>query len=170
MNKPQPTEHHPYFQRYIDLVRDGDFQTLLPANTQAAVDFFTSIPPEKHNYQYDVDKWTIKQVLMHIIDTERVFSYRALVCLRGDSSITLPPMDEDHYAAHVDISHRSMQSLVDEFVAVRLNTALLFQHATEEQTTFLATMPTHAVSARALAFILLGHTLHHMKVIQERYL
>ena len=96
MNRPEKIEYNPYFQSYIDLVELGDFQEIFTKNTKQTIDFFNSIPLEKHNYKYGIDKWTIKEVLMHIIDTERVFAYRTLVCLRGDNKTSLQMKNKEH--------------------------------------------------------------------------
>jgi uncharacterized damage-inducible protein DinB len=170
MNRPEKTEYNPYFQAYIDLVEAGDFQHNFIANTKNTIEFFENIPIEKHNYKYGADKWTIKEVLMHLIDTERVFAYRALVCLRGDNKTPLHSMDDNLYAANIDVTQRTMESLVEEFKAVRSNSTLLFQHVTAEQSQFLGNGITYPVSARALGFIMIGHILHHVHIIKTRYL
>jgi uncharacterized damage-inducible protein DinB len=170
MNRPEKIEYNPYFQDYIDLVPVGDFQKTFLENTQTTVDFFKNIPSEKHNYKYGIDKWTIKEVLMHIIDTERVFAYRTLVCLRGDNKTPLHSMDDMLYASNIDVTHRTMESLLEEFKSVRNNSSLLFQNVTEEQSKFLGNGVTHNFSARALGLIMMGHILHHINVLKARYL
>lgn len=170
MNRPEKIEYNPYFQSYIDLVELGDFQEIFTKNTKQTIDFFNSIPLEKHNYKYGIDKWTIKEVLMHIIDTERVFAYRTLVCLRGDNKTPLHSMDDNLYASNIDVTLRTMESLLDEFQVVRRNSNLLFQNISEEQSKFLGNGVTHNFSARALGLIMMGHLLHHTKIINERYL
>ncbi|HET6226761.1 MAG TPA: GNAT family N-acetyltransferase [Bacteroidia bacterium] len=170
MKKPDATEYKPYFQRYIDLVKEGDFLTELNANTNETIAFFKNIPENKHNYRYAENKWTIKEVLMHMIDTERGFSYRVLVCARGDANTPLHPMDEDMYAANVDVTHRRMNSLLQEFETVRKSATFLFENLTEAQSKFLGNNITHPISARALGYILIGHVKHHNNVVKERYL
>ncbi len=170
MNRPEKNEYNPYFQSYIDLVELGDFQKNFTEHTKNSIDFFKSIPLDKHNYKYGIDKWTIKEVLMHIIDTERVFAYRTLVCLRGDNSTPLHSMDDNLYASNVDVTQRTMESLLDEFTTVRNNSSLLFQNVTEEQSRFLGNAVTHQFSARALGLIMMGHILHHIEIIKIRYL
>lgn len=170
MNRPEITEYNPYFQNYIDLVELGDFQSNFTENTKNTIEFFKNIPIEKHNYKYGIDKWTIKEVLMHIIDTERVFAYRTLVCLRGDNKTPLHSMDDNLYASNIDVTLRTMESLLEEFVVVRNNSNLLFQNITEEQSKFLGNGVTHQISARALGLIMMGHILHHVQVIKTRYL
>ena len=170
MDKPEKIEYNPYFQDYIDLVPLGDFQKTFLENTENTIEFFENIPADKHDYKYGIDKWTIKEVLMHIIDTERVFAYRTLVCLRGDNITPLHSMDDMLYASNVDVTHRTMESLIGEFKAVRNNSSLLFQNVTEEQSKFLGNGVTHNFSARALGLIMMGHILHHINVLNTRYL
>jgi uncharacterized damage-inducible protein DinB len=152
----------------MDEVPDGDFHQLLKENTSDVLNFFGSLPPQKHSHTYAKGKWTVKQVLQHIIDTERVFSYRALVVSRGDLA-QLPAFDEDDYVAKADTSDRSMQSLLEEFAAVRQSTAMLFANMTNADSAFLGNGPAHPVSARALGFMLIGHARHHLQVVADRY-
>ena len=170
MNRPEKIEYNPYFQHYIDLVPIGTFQEVFDGNTNNTLEFFSSIPLEKHQYKYAENKWTIKQVLMHIIDTERVFAYRTLVCLRGDGQTPLHSMDDNLYASNIDVSSRTMESLIAEFNIVRQHSNLLFQNVTEAQSKFLGNGVGHHFSARALGLIMMGHILHHINIINERYL
>ncbi len=170
MKKPQPGEYNPYFDRYISLVPEGDFSVLLAENTNKTIHFFESIPPEKHDYRYANNKWSIKESLMHITDTERVMSYRAFVAIRKDSATLLSPMDENQYAANADVSNRSMESIIDEFAAVRASTSSLYRYITAEQSEFRAKGATYPFTARALGYIMIGHIEHHFNIIRERYL
>ena len=169
MNRPLPTEYPPQYQPYINLVQNGNFLALLTLNKIDLSAFFKRIPKEKHNYKYAENKWTIKEVLMHLIDTERVFSYRALACARGDKT-SLPNMDENLYAQNVDVSTRTLQSLIEEFEAVRESSILLFEYMSEEKSRLLGHIGENAISARALGYLIIGHALHHIAVIKERYL
>jgi hypothetical protein len=170
MNRPEKIEYNPYFQNYIDLVEAGDFHLVFSRNTHNTIKFFGEIPKDKHDYKYADNKWTIKEVLMHIIDTERVFAYRTLVCLRGDNTTPLHSMDDNLYASNIDVTARTMESLIQEFEVVRSNSALLFENVTEVQSKFFGNGVTHNFSARALGLIMMGHILHHIKIITERYL
>jgi len=170
MQRPQPGEYIPYYQKYIDLIPGGPFAERLKENTENTISFFRQIPPEKHNYRYGPDKWTIKDVLMHVIDTERGMSFRSLVAARGDSEMPLHIMQEDLYAKNVDLTHRSMDSIIEEFTAVRKATELLLTNIPEEQTTWTANIAGNKVTPRALAYMMLGHTQHHVNLIKERYL
>ncbi|MBK8944433.1 MAG: DinB family protein [Ignavibacteriae bacterium] len=170
MNRPQANEYNPYFHKYIDLVEEGNFFQIFTTDTESTFNFFINIPEEKHNYKYAPEKWTIKDVLMHVIDTERIFSYRALVCARGDDKTLLQRADENLFAANVNVTNRSMESLLEEFLVVRKSMEFLLKNITDEKSEFLGNNGEFKISARALGYISLGHTKHHIKVIKERYL
>jgi len=170
MQKPLSNEYAAGYQKYFDLVPDGAYLDLLRQNTLETVRFFESLPNEKVDYKYAEDKWTIKEVFMHIIDTERVFSYRGLVAARGDNKTQIFRMDEELYASNVEVSQRSLQSLVSEFNAVRSSTQQLFDNVTDEQSKRECNIVTHPMTARAIGYFIIGHVEHHVKVIKERYL
>jgi uncharacterized damage-inducible protein DinB len=170
MQRPLEGEYNPYYQRYIDLVSEGTFSEIFAQTTSEAISFFENIPSTKHNYRYAENKWTIKDVFMHIIDTERVMAYRALVVARGDTKSVLPYMEEDEYAANVDVTNRPMESLIAEFRALRTASQLLLESLTAEQSQRVGIASGHAITPRALAYIMTGHILHHNNVIQSRYL
>ena len=169
MQLPLATEYAPYYQKYIDLVPAGDFLDVLTENTEKTVHFFYGIPIEKEDYRYAEGKWSVKEVLMHIVDTERAMSYRAFVAARGDSNTILYPMDENVYAANVDVSTRSLESIVNEFAAVRSATQTIYDHLTDAQSLFPARGQAHPITARALGYIMIGHIEHHLNVLTERY-
>ncbi|AFD07294.1 DinB family protein [Solitalea canadensis] len=170
MQKPSKDEYNPYYQHYIDLVPDGNFETVFTDNSIQTIHFFENITTEKHDFRYQPGKWSVKEVLMHIIDTERVMSYRTLVAARGDSNTPLPSFDEDGYANNVDVSHRTMNDLLDEFKAVRSATEKLVKNLTAAQVKFKANAVTHPITACALSYIMIGHINHHINVLKERYL
>jgi uncharacterized damage-inducible protein DinB len=170
MNRPNFDEYNPYFQRYLDLVPEGDFASLLHQSEVELVQLFSQIPELKHDYNYASGKWTIKQVLFHIIDTERVFAYRSLVAARGDSTTALMSYDDDHYVSHVDVSKRTLASLVEEFRIVRRATESIFEHLSDDQSKFKANAISYPITARALGYILIGHIIHHLKIVKELYL
>jgi uncharacterized damage-inducible protein DinB len=169
MQKPLPGEYAAGYQRYFDLVPDGDYSSLLPQNTIETSNYFEAIPEERLDYRYAADKWTIKEVLMHIIDTERVFSYRGLVAARGDDSPHYR-MDEELYGRNVDVSRRSLTSLLEEFKAVRASTELLYENLSDAQSKMQCNIVTHPMTARAIGYFLIGHVKHHLNVIEQRYL
>ncbi len=170
MQRPQSTEHNPYFSKYIALVPDGSYFDLLLQNTEDVVNTFMNLSEEKQNYSYAPGKWTPKQMLMHLMDTERGMSYRALIAARGDSEHLIQTLDEDLYAANAVVDNRGMDDLLEEFAAIRFTTRKLFEGMTEEQTTWTANVTNGRVSARALGYMMLGHATHHLNVLKERYL
>jgi hypothetical protein len=170
MEFPKRNEYYPGYQPYIDLVGNGDFFEQFDNVTNETIDLFKSISIDKLNYKYAENKWTIKEVLMHIIDTERGFSYRAIVCLRNDKKTPLYGMDEDFYAKNVNVTNRSIESMLEEFEVVRKGFRILFKNSTAEQASFLGNGVPYAISARALGYISIGHTKHHLNIIRERYL
>jgi len=170
MQKPSSDEYATSYQKYFDLVLEGDYLSLLRQNSTDTIDLFENIPNEKLDYKYAAEKWTIKEVLMHVVDTERVFSYRGLVAARGDTATPLYRMDEELYAKNVDVSHRSLQSLISEFKAVRASTEQLFENLTDAQSKLGCNIVTHPMTARAIGYFIIGHVQHHLNIIEERYL
>lgn len=170
MKFPKETEYHPAYQKYIDLVSEDNFFEQFDQITNETIELLKSIDKDNLNYKYAVDKWTIKEVLMHIIDTERGFSYRTIVCLRNDDKTPLYGMDEDFYAKNVNVTNRDVTSMLEEFEIVRKGFRVLFENCTDEQSAFLGNGVGHKISARALGFISIGHTKHHLNIIRERYL
>lgn len=170
MQRPQQGEYNPYFQAYIDMVPEGDFLDLLHENTRTATAFFEAIPADKHNYRYDKDKWNIKELLNHITDGERVFCYRALVASRGDGKTILHPMNDHLYVENAQVAGRTYEDLVAEFKAVRSSTEKLFESMTGAQSEFVARTKAGPITARALGYIMVGHVMHHMKLIKAWYL
>jgi uncharacterized damage-inducible protein DinB len=170
MKKPEQGEFNPYYQTYIDNTSDSNYFDSFDSNTEALKHFFSNINTNKHEFRYQDSKWTIKQVLMHIIDTERVFAYRLLVILRADKTTQLQSYNDQEYMQAVDVSGRSMESLVQEFASVRANTRFLLENTKEEQSTWSSSVMDVKLSARAIAYIVLGHAQHHMQVVKDRYL
>lgn len=170
MEFPKKNEYYPGYQPYIDLVDKEHFFEQFDNVTNETIDLLKSISIDKLNYKYAENKWTIKEVLMHIIDTERGFSYRAIICLRNDKKTPLYGMDEDFYAKNVNVTNRSVESMLEEFEIVRKGFRILFENCTDEQASFLGNGVGHEISARALGYISIGHTKHHLNVIKKKYL
>lgn len=170
MKRPERNEYAPGYQNYIDLVEPGDFLELLDQNTIFTIDFFKSISKKNENLRYAENKWTIKEVLMHIVDTERGFSYRAIVCTRNDRKTPLHYMDEELYAKNVDVREIPIDNLIEEFMAVRKAFRFIYTNNAIEKFSFLANAIGHNISARAIGFIAIGHVKHHIDVIKQKYL
>ena len=170
MKKPKENEYASGYQKYIDLVESGDFIELLDQNTDLTISFFKSIDGKSENFKYAEDKWTIKEVLMHIIDTERGFSYRAIVCARKDDKTPLYGMDDEFYAKNIDVTNLSMNNLIEEFIAVRNAFKFIYTNNPKEKFDFLGNGMGHKISARAIGYIAIGHVIHHCSVIKQKYL
>lgn len=174
MQRPKAEEYAPYFERYIKLVPEGNYSEILIANSRECTVFFRSLPPEKHDYRYAEGKWNPKEIIMHLIDTEKVMAYRALAAARRDVNIVLPNMDEDLYAKNAYVNTRSMDSLVEEFLAVRKVTEIFFENIGDEDSEFIVTSDMNGtirgISARAIGYLVPGHVTHHINTIKKRYL
>lgn len=131
--------------------------------------FFRSIPPEKENYRYAEGKWTPKDILLHLIDAERIFAYRALRIARNDKT-ALPGFEENDYVIEANAEERSMESLLEEYFDVRKATISLFLSFSADALKRLGEASGFSVSVRAIGYIILGHEKHHANVIIERYL
>lgn len=169
MAKPAPSSYSSYFKRYVDLVPGDDLLTAFENQLPVIMQFLSSITEEKSMYAYDTGKWTLKELLQHIIDTERIFNYRAL-CFARKETASLPGFDENGYAANSNANSRKWQDLVDEFLAVRKGTGWMYKSFTDEMLDFPGVSNNNPATARSFGFVTLGHFYHHKKVMEERYL
>ncbi|GAB2820279.1 DinB family protein [Ferruginibacter profundus] len=169
MPKPSPATHPSYFQKYIDLVPEEDLTAAFRHQSLLLTKFLYSINEEKSNHSYAPGKWTIKELIQHMIDTERIFSYRALCFARKDQS-SLPGFDENEYAANSNANGRHWKDLADEFLLVRKSTEILFHSFTEEALNNTGIANNNPTSALSMGFTAIGHVYHHMAVLKERYL
>jgi len=169
MATPVAGSYPPYFQRYIDLVKADSIQEAIEKYALSIEQFFKSIPLDKVDHRYAEGKWSIKEMLQHIIDAERVFAYRALCIARHDQT-PLPGFDEGTYAAAAHVATRSWQDLLDEFIAVRKSTNFLLQSFTPDDLQQSGTTNGHPNTAVAICYTVFGHILHHISVLNERYL
>lgn len=170
MKRPKKGEYAPFHENYLKHIpARGTAQSLLKKSFKEIQDLLGKLPEEKGDYAYAEGKWTIKQMLMHLIDTERVFSYRILSFMRADR-IALPGFNQDFWMEQVDVSNRTIKDLFKEWKAVRDNTLFLLKQCTEEQSKFIGKASNWGVSVRAYFFIIVGHQLHHVAVLKELYL
>ncbi|MGZ3874440.1 MAG: DinB family protein [Mucilaginibacter sp.] len=167
INRPQTDEYSAYAARYVDLVGNEPIMDILERQKNASWDFFTKIKPDKAAYAYAEGKWTIKQVLGHMADTERVFAYRALVFSR--EQITLPGFDQDVYMEQATFNSRPLEDIAKEFKIVRESSLYLFRSMSEQQSMQKGIASGNPFSVRAYAYMIAGHELHHMKILNERY-
>ena len=170
MKRPKKSEYAHFHQTYIGcLPPRGTAQSLLKKTFKETAQRLSALSEEQGNYAYAPGKWTVKQLVMHMIDTERVFSYRILSFMRGDR-IALPGFNQDVWMEQVDVSHRSMKDLLKEWKVVRDNTLWLLEQCTEEQSRIVGTASGWKVTPRALFFVIIGHHIHHINVIKDKYL
>lgn len=167
--RPKAEDHIPYFSRYIDLVPEANVIAALENDQDAFLGFIKSIPEVKSDYAYAPEKWTIKQVINHVIDTERIFSYRALCFARGEQQ-TQPSFDENAYAANASLEQTDLNLLAEEFDVVRRATILLFKQLGEKDLLRKGTMASGETNVLSLGFTICGHGKHHVNVMKERYL
>jgi hypothetical protein len=169
MSKPSPTNYPGYFQRYIDLVEEDDLATGFKNQLARIQPILNSISEEKANYAYAEGKWTLKELLQHQIDSERIFAYRALCFARGEEQ-SLPGFEENDYAENSDANARSWKSLTEEFYAVRHTTEILFNSLSPEALARTGTANNNLQSVESIGFVMIGHVNHHLRVMQGRYL
>ena len=169
MPKPLSGDYPAYFEGYINQVEVTDIQEAVKLLSYPLTYFFLNLPDEKGDYAYAEGKWTIKDLIQHIIDTERIMQYRLLRVARNDST-PLQGFDENLYAQAAQANERTFIALKEEFKALRKSTDLLVSSLTENQLMNSGIASDKKVTANAIAFILFGHLLHHKKIIEERYL
>ncbi len=163
------SEHIPYFGLYIGKAPETTILEGLETGLTKVLGILNTYPREKHNYRYAEGKWTVKDMLQHIIDTERIFSYRALRIARGDKS-PLPGYEQDDYVGPSKANDRSFDDLLEDYKRSRGNTVALFKSFDNEMLAQIGTASGGPMSARAAGYIIVGHELHHMEVLLERYL
>lgn len=172
MKKSQLTkgEFGEFYSGYIDrLDSDAELLPSLQDNTEEMLEFFKSIPSDKWSHRYQPDKWSLLDLLQHIIDTERIFQYRAL-CFARNEQKALPGFDQDLYVLNSGAEYRNSADLIEEFKAVRTSGIFLFKNFTETMLKITGNMNDVNTSPRAIGFIMVGHAKHHKDIISNRYL
>lgn len=167
--RPEDHESHDYFKLYINQVSGADFLKTLKEAHHNSMEFYKKLPVEKWDYRYGEGKWSIKEVLIHILDTERIFAYRALRISRNDKT-PLQGFEQDDYVPFYNVENRSITSLIDEYDALRRSTIAMFQNFDDAMLERMGTASEHPVSVRALGYMIAGHEIHHLRILRERYL
>jgi hypothetical protein len=168
MQRPDPAEYAPAFRVYVDRVPDGDVLAHLEAQGRATCALLAGLGEAKGAHAYAPGKWTVKRVVQHVVDGERLFAYRALCVARGETG-SLPGFDENLYAANDGSDGRLLAHVIAELAAVRVATILLFRGFDALAWTRHGTANGKPVSVRSLPWIVAGHELHHLAVLRERY-
>ena len=169
MPRPDLSRVPEFYHNYISHVKEDELMQAFSNNTALILDFLQKIPEQKREYRYAENKWTVKEVIQHIIDAERIFIYRALRFARKDMT-PLPGFDEKQYAETAKAGKRNWDDLIEEFKAVRKSSELLFASFDEEQLDASGIANEDSNYVLGFGYITVGHSLHHMNVIKERYL
>jgi hypothetical protein len=169
IKRPDSTEHAPYYAKYVSLVADDDILTSLQQQLDETLALLANISEEQANYRYAPDKWSIKELVGHLIDAERIFGYRALRFARNDKA-PLQGFEQDDYVRVASFDDYTLSDLASEFAHVRRSNLSLFKHLSKEAWERRGVASDNEVSVRALAFIIVGHVQHHMNILRNRYL
>lgn len=167
--RPAADEYLPYYDRYIKRVPEGDVLSTLSRQIDETLAMLRGLPESVAGYRYATDKWSVNEVVGHLIDSERIFSIRALRFARGDST-PVPGFEQDDYVRNATFNAYRLSDLASELEVVRQATLHLFRHIDEDAWTRRGTASNAEVSVRALAYIIAGHELHHRELLRSRYL
>ena len=168
IGRPEPTEYSPYHERYISLVAGNDIVGMLENQRRQMLILLCGRNEDEGDFRYAPAKWSVKEVLGHISDTERIFAYRALRLARGDST-PLPGFEQDDYIRNGPFANRPLAEWIEDYIAVRRATITLFRNLDEQAWSRRGTVNNNEISVRALGYITLGHELHHRRILEEKY-
>lgn len=169
LQRPNKSEFPQYYAEYIKLVPEGELLQILKDDLSKTITFFEGISEEDGDFRYAPNKWSIKEVLSHITDTERIMSYRMLRVGRGDET-ALAGFDENLYVEGAQINRLPIRSILEEFIATRNATITLAQNMPERAWDNIGFANNTEITTRAIAYIIAGHAIHHKKIVTERYL
>jgi len=169
LSRPQPGEYAPYYDRYISLVQGNDILAALDEQRRQMLLLLSGRTEEEGNFRYASDKWSLKEVVGHLNDSERVFAYRALRIARNDST-PMEGFEQDDYVKFGPFGRRSLEDLIEDYIGVRRATLTLFRNLDDEAWTRRGVANKNEVTVRALAYTIAGHELHHRRILQEKYL
>ena len=166
--RPEPAEYSPYHERYISLVPGADIITTLESQRRQMLILLSGRDEKEGDFRYAPDKWSAKEVLGHVCDTERIFVYRALRISRGDRT-PLAGFEQDDYVRNGPFGHRPIAEIIEDYIAVRRATLTLFRNLDEQAWMRRGIANDNEISVRALAYITAGHELHHRRILEEKY-
>ena len=169
LTRPATTEYAPYYQKYVDHVPDGDVLDLLERQLGDTVHLLSGVTEERADHRYADGKWSIKEVVGHMVDTERVFSYRTLCFARGDAG-PFPSFEQDGYVSNGGFARRTLRDLVGEFVHLRRANLHMLRGLPEDAWAREGIASNVRFTVRAMPYILAGHERHHVKILREKYL
>jgi hypothetical protein len=169
MARPLPTEYAPFYETYVKLVEDDDLVKAFQSSLDEIHENLASIPADRSDYTYAEGKWTLRELLQHMIDAERVFAYRAMSIARGEQQ-NLPGFDENKYAAIADVAARNISEMKEELMILRRSVYFMYKGFTDRDILRSGIANNNPVTVNALGYIIIGHVRHHFAVIKERYL
>lgn len=169
ISRPETVEYDSYYERYVSLVADGDIISTLKNQISETLELLTAINAEKADFRYAEGKWSVKELVGHMIDTERIFAYRALRIARGDRT-PIEGYEQDDYIKNAEFAKCNLADLAEEFALIRRANVLMFRNLSETAWHRRGTANEREVSVRALAYISAGHEIYHVNILKERYL
>ncbi len=167
-SKPEPSEYHPYYSTYIEAMGDVPLLPALEEGLKDMQSFMACLEDHKLTFAYDTGKWTVAEVLVHLLDTERIFQYRALRFARNDRS-ELPGFEQDDYVVESFANQRTKAGILEEFMGIRQASISLFRSFNEDSLQRMGTASGVKMSVRALGYVICGHQAHHLKVLEDYY-
>lgn len=168
VGRPEPGEYAPYHDRYIALVPGSDILTTLESQRRQTLILLCSRDDKDGDFRYAPDKWSVKELLGHVCDTERIFAYRALRISRADRT-PIEGFEQDDYVRNSPFPHRPIAEIIEDYIAVRRASLTLFRNLDEQAWTRRGIANNNEISVRALAYIIAGHELHHRRILEEKY-
>ncbi|RED66216.1 DinB family protein [Cohnella lupini] len=168
-DRPRQEEYGTYYEQYIGLVPTGNIVEFLADVLKTTSELLSDIPEDRGNYRYAPDKWSLKEVLGHINDNERVMAYRLLRFARGDRT-PLAGYDQDEFMKGVSFDSLSLTEIIEDYISVRRSTLTLLRGLSEEAWSRRGIANDNEMSVKALAYIIAGHELHHLNIVKERYI
>lgn len=169
MNRPKPGDYAQYYEQYISEIEGSDIHKILESQLSEAIVLLKSVSEEKGNYKYAEGKWSVKEVIGHFIDTERIFAYRALCFDRGEKKV-LPGFEQDDYVSSGRFNEKTLSDLINEFRLLRESNLVLFKSFDEDSLAKAGRIEDNRITVLAILYIIAGHTRHHLKIIKEKYL
>jgi hypothetical protein len=166
--RPESGEYAPYYDRYISLVKGNDIVGILESQRRQMMLLLSGRDEADGDFRYAPEKWTVKEVLGHVCDCERIFAYRALRIARGDRT-PMEGFEQDDYIKNGPFSQRPLPEIIDDYLAIRRATLTLFRNLQEEAWTRRGIANNNEVSVRAIAYTIAGHELHHRRILEEKY-
>jgi hypothetical protein len=168
VGRPEPGEYAPYYDRYISLISGSDILTTLDSERRKTMLLLSGRDEDDGNFRYAPEKWTAKEVVGHVCDTERIFAYRALRIARGDRT-PIEGYEQDDYVRNGPWGRLALADVIEDYIAVRRATLTLLRNLDEAAWMRRGTANKNEVSVRAIAYVIAGHELHHRRILEEKY-